>query len=282
MRTRVRNRARRPAGDPAIEDQLNLLGTAEVEVLADHLLEEQAAVHRPVEHLGQRELGLQDRDVVAVAGLAIRAGERMRQQAQPFAQQAVDLLRPTGRRRSAAGAQGSAQLRMPLSSASNAMPSLRQLALGVFMAVDAQLGIVGKVGAELQEERAEVLVHRVEVIVVHHGGRSHDPRIGPAGGRAAALLGAEHRRLLLRLADEDDPFLLPNARRCSAITSSLRWPLRNCTRGISCCATKRSSAATKPRLIGLISAADGSGCPRCSPEEPHDPPFVLQHRDDRR
>ena len=59
------------ADDPAVEDQLHLVGAAEVEVLADHLLEEQAAVHRPVEHLGERELGLQDRDVVAVAGLPV-------------------------------------------------------------------------------------------------------------------------------------------------------------------------------------------------------------------
>src|SRR5258706_5992187 len=45
---------------PAIEDELNFLGSAEVEVLADHLFEEQAAVHGAVEHLGDRELRLQD------------------------------------------------------------------------------------------------------------------------------------------------------------------------------------------------------------------------------
>jgi len=38
------------AGDPAIEDQLDLLGAAQIEVLTDHLLEEQAAVHRPIEY----------------------------------------------------------------------------------------------------------------------------------------------------------------------------------------------------------------------------------------
>src|SRR3974377_790480 len=32
------------AGDPAIEDQLDLLGTTEIEVLADDLLEEHAAI----------------------------------------------------------------------------------------------------------------------------------------------------------------------------------------------------------------------------------------------
>ena len=78
--------------------------------------------------------------------------------------------------------------------------------LGVFVTVDAQLGIERKVGAELQKERAEVAVHRIDVIMVHHGGRAHDPRIGLPGDRAPALLGAEHRRLLLGLADEHHAF----------------------------------------------------------------------------
>ena len=44
---------RRAPRDLAIEDQLHLLGAAEVEVLADHLLEEQAAMDGLIEHLGQ-------------------------------------------------------------------------------------------------------------------------------------------------------------------------------------------------------------------------------------
>ena len=76
---------RRLTADLAVEDQLHLLRSAEIEVLTDHLLEEQSAVHGLLEHLRQGELGLQDRDVVAVAGLAIRTGERVREQAQPLA-----------------------------------------------------------------------------------------------------------------------------------------------------------------------------------------------------
>jgi len=71
--------SRGPAGDPAVEDQLDLFWTTQIEVLADHLLEEHAAMHRSVEHLGQGELGLEDREVEAIAGLAIRAGERVGQ-----------------------------------------------------------------------------------------------------------------------------------------------------------------------------------------------------------
>ena len=72
MMTRVR---KRPgvrllalADDAPVEDQLDLVRAADVEVVADHLLEEDPPGDRRVEHLGQGELGLQDRQVVAVAG----------------------------------------------------------------------------------------------------------------------------------------------------------------------------------------------------------------------
>jgi hypothetical protein len=74
------------------------------------------------------------------------------------------------------------------------------------VAVEAQLGVVGEVGAELQEERAEVTVHDVEVEVVDHPSGLHDPRIGLAG-RVAAALGAKQHGLLLRPADEQHPLL---------------------------------------------------------------------------
>ena len=75
MITRVRNGpgvARWPATDQlAVEHQGDLVGAADVEVVADDLLEEHPARHRFVQHLGQREFGLQDRQLVAVAGGAI-------------------------------------------------------------------------------------------------------------------------------------------------------------------------------------------------------------------
>ena len=46
------------AGDLAVEDQADLAGPADVEVLADHLLEEDASGDRLVEDLGEGELGL--------------------------------------------------------------------------------------------------------------------------------------------------------------------------------------------------------------------------------
>src|SRR5262245_57761778 len=83
---------RLPPSGSAVEDQLHLLWSTEIEVLMDHVLEKQAAVLRLVKYLGQRELGLQNREVVAIASFSIDRGERVRQQAQPFAQQGIDLL----------------------------------------------------------------------------------------------------------------------------------------------------------------------------------------------
>ena len=78
----------------------------------------------------------------------VGAGERVRQQAQPFAQQTVDLL----------GREAVADLLQArgLGAAENAVVERREgdafarkLALGVFVTVEAQLGIERKVGAEL-------------------------------------------------------------------------------------------------------------------------------------
>ena len=93
MMTRVRKPARCAAGHLAVEYQAHLAGPADIEVLADHLLEEDAPRHRLIEHLGKRELGLQDRKLVAIARGAIAWRKRMRQSAQPLAQQPIDLFR---------------------------------------------------------------------------------------------------------------------------------------------------------------------------------------------
>ena len=68
-----------------VEDETDLIGAADVEVVADDLLEEDPTRDRCVEHLGQGELGLQDRQVVAVASGPIGRGERMRGVGLPFA-----------------------------------------------------------------------------------------------------------------------------------------------------------------------------------------------------
>src|SRR5437762_13540630 len=64
---------------------------------------------------------------------------------------------------------------------------------------------------ELQEERAEVAVQAIPVVMIDHRRRSDNPRIALASFRVSATLGAKHRSLLLRLADEYYAFRLVDA-----------------------------------------------------------------------
>ena len=63
-----------------------MVGTAQVEVLAHDLLEEDPPLDGAVEDLGEGELRLKHRDVVADAHRPVGGGERVRQARQPFAQ----------------------------------------------------------------------------------------------------------------------------------------------------------------------------------------------------
>ena len=56
------------------------------------LLEEDPPGHRAVEHLGQGELGLQDRQLIAVAGGLVFWDEQVGQDRKPLAQQGLDVF----------------------------------------------------------------------------------------------------------------------------------------------------------------------------------------------
>src|ERR1700750_384658 len=124
----------------------------------------------------------------------------MRQALEPLAQQAIDPIRgksftePLHQLGIGAGLDAVVE-RLELHLA------LGKLALEVLWAIDAELRVVREIGAELQEERSEVLVDAIEIVVVDHRGRFHDPRIAAAGAAAATALRAHDPRLLLRLAD---------------------------------------------------------------------------------
>jgi hypothetical protein len=65
---------------------------SQIQVFPNHLFKKHASMHRPVQHLGQGKLGLQNGDCVSVSGFAVGRQKRMRQAAQPFSQQGIDLL----------------------------------------------------------------------------------------------------------------------------------------------------------------------------------------------
>src|SRR3954452_4193992 len=154
--------ARGLAADPAIEDQLHLLGPPDIEVFTDHLLKEHTTVYWQVEHLREGELGLQDRDIVAIAGLPIRSGVRVRQETQPLAQKTIDLfcrqpvadfLQPLGIDTTQDTVVEGLEL--------DALPY--KLALGIFVAVKTKLGVERKVAAELEKERTKIAIECIDV-----------------------------------------------------------------------------------------------------------------------
>ena len=155
--------------DAAIEDELHLVGPAQVEILAHDFFEEAAAGAGPIEDLGQGEFRLEDRELVAIAGAAMRGREGMREAAEPLADDRVDLRGiegvgdPLHARRLRTGADAIVEGLVR-------DVTLRELALEPLMPVEADLHRVGKVGAELDEEGTEVPIEQIEVVVIDRGG----------------------------------------------------------------------------------------------------------------
>src|SRR3990172_10943333 len=230
------------ARDASIKDQLHLIRPTDVEILANHFFEETAARERPIEDLGQRELGLQDGEVISIAGGAVGRGEGRWETAQPFADDGLDLrgIELMRDRLHAGGILGGADA-IVQRFIGDAAP--RQLPFQPLVPVETDLRRVRKVGAELDKERAEVAVENVDVVMIGHGGRPDDPRV-LLPFCIPSLLGAEDTRLFLRLADEEDAFSFLNAAKDVCATSSSRCPFLNVTRSTPSVWTKRSIAST--------------------------------------
>jgi len=137
-------------GHSAVEDELYLFGAADVQVFADHILEEDPATDGTIQHLGQGQFDLEDGDLVSVSGLPIPGPERGAATGAAIFATGRRSSRPTRNRRYSGGAWGRRRIgcRCPKRDTSGTI----QLAFGVFVAVQAELGVVGEVGAELQEE----------------------------------------------------------------------------------------------------------------------------------
>ena len=188
------------ADDLPVEDQRDPVRAAQVQVVADQLIEEDPPAHRGVQHLGQGELRLQHRQLIAVPGRGVLRGERVRQQAQ----------QPAGQRRDLALVQAVADRlhrghvidggeRVVQRDETDARPG--GLPLGVLVAVEDQPAGIGEVAGEFHADRPEFLIDAIEVVLVHHSRAGHQPRIGGPGDRVAALAGPEHPLLFLRHPD---------------------------------------------------------------------------------
>src|SRR5918998_4808213 len=69
---------RRASGHPPIKDQLYPIRGSEIEIFTDDFLEELPSGPWEIQHLSERELGLEDRQVIAVPGArsSVRNGRR--------------------------------------------------------------------------------------------------------------------------------------------------------------------------------------------------------------
>ena len=273
--TRVRKRPGGALGDAAPEDELHLIRPPHIQVLADHRLEEHATGEGAIEHLRERELCLQDGQLVAVARLAVLGGEGVGQQPQPLAQQGVEVRRAqsvaAGLRalRVVTGQQAVVQRRV-------ADARLGQLALEVLVPVQTQLGGVRKVRAKLEEEGPKVGIDAGEVVLVDHCGRAHEPRVGLPGRRMAPLLGAKHRGLLLGLAHEEHALFPRKAGQVRGGHIVLALPLLEGDHRNRALLDEAPNRRHKRRTNRLPQRRRGEGLSAVEPEERHHPQLTLQ------
>jgi hypothetical protein len=173
----VERASRSVVQDPAIRNQLDPGRATNIQVLANDLLEEHTTVDGLIQDQNEgEELRLQNGNVIAVRSVAVGDGERMRQVTQPpLARQSIILL----------GTQSFTDFLQPLGTGIGGHPvvqglvgetGLTQLALQIFMPVNAQLGVVREGATELQEARTEVLINAMEVERIDHGRAVHDLR----------------------------------------------------------------------------------------------------------
>ena len=211
--------ARSPLTDAPLEDQLHLVWRPEVQVLADHLLEEDPPADGAGPAPGSARTppgGSRARsDSPPARSSGVKGCGR---RASHFRNKRVDLVPPrAGRPDRLASAAEHRTTRCRCPTPRRQSPHASNCRFSVLVAVEAELGRVGKVGTELEKEGAEVLVHAVEVVVVDHRRGADDPGIGlarvgdcgvsrcgrPASSpglcpRRAPLLPAENARQVLR------------------------------------------------------------------------------------
>jgi hypothetical protein len=135
------------------------------------LLAKAAPIVWTVPDLGEGKLGLEHRQIIAVTGSAVLGAVGVGQAGEPFAEKGLDL----GVAKSVIDVLSGWEISASEQAVVHGLEgnaALRQLALQILMAVEAELGRVRKTGAELEEEGAKVLVAAVEVIATACCGRN--------------------------------------------------------------------------------------------------------------
>src|SRR5262249_13667683 len=184
------------------EDERDVVGTAERELVADHALKPGPACLRAVENARVGELDLTERELVAVAGLAVCVRERARQQPLVAPEERPHLALRKARadrgQRVTVGAGAETVVERLERQA-----RLLGLPLCPLVPVEAQPEREGSVGAGLDERRPPLAVADVEVVVVDEHALAAEAEVRMAVA-AALPPAAPGRRLLLRDPDQDD------------------------------------------------------------------------------
>ena len=185
------------AADLPVEDDLDGVRAAEIEVVGDQRLEEAAGVAGLGEHQRAGHLDLRHRQLPPVAGVVVGRGQRQRQPSQPAVEEHVDRARPetVADRLQRGGIVGVGE---PVGQFGEPDSCLCCLAFGPFVSVHPDLDRPRAVGADLDEGGAEIGVPQVEVedgdpaVLLVEGELRRLGRVG------VTLPGDEHPLRLLR------------------------------------------------------------------------------------
>ena len=158
-------RWRRRFGQAERKQQAHAIRSSQVQILANHRLEEMPALHRPGKHLREADLHLLQREPMGVAGGPINRGDRGREPRRPPIEEGLHVgrselvtdrleLRRIGAREK------------PIVETVEGDGRAPQLLLHPFMPIETELDGIRHIGAELQERRAPVGILDVEVVVI--------------------------------------------------------------------------------------------------------------------
>ena len=150
------------AADLAVEDDLDGVRAAEVEVVGDAGPRRNRGRSGGVEDDGAGDLDLRHRQLPPVARVGVGGGERQREPRQPALEEHVDRARaePVADRLQRSGIVGGGE---PVGQLGELQTRLGGVAFGPFVSVDPDLDRPRAVGADLDERRTEVGVPEVEI-----------------------------------------------------------------------------------------------------------------------
>ena len=155
------------AADVALEDDLDVGGAADVEVVSDQGLEERPGAAGSIEHQGAGDLDLAHGDLPPVPGPLVGSGRRAAGGGASHRWANTSMVPGCSRSQISCSATGVIAGGESVGQLGEGDPGPGRLPLGPLVAVDPDLGRVREVRADLDERRAEIGIPQVEVVAGH-------------------------------------------------------------------------------------------------------------------